>query len=53
VAPGDLPEGLEAADDASMLILAASWRWRAQVGVSDDGFVFHAMPAREKFLRRK
>ena len=24
-----------------------------EVGVSDDGFVFHAMPAREKFLRRK
>ena len=24
-----------------------------EVGVSDGDFVFHAMPAREKFLRRK
>ena len=24
-----------------------------EVGVSDDGFVFHAVSAREKFLRRK
>jgi len=37
----------------SILMPAASWRWRAEVGVSDDGFVFHAVSAREKFLRRK
>lgn len=24
-----------------------------EVGVNDDDFVIHAMPAREKFLRRK
>ena len=24
-----------------------------EVGVNDDDFIFHAMPAREKFLRRK
>jgi hypothetical protein len=37
----------------SMLVPVASWRWRAEVDVSDDDFVFHAVSAREKFLRRK
>lgn len=39
--------------DGYVIIIGATRSGRLiEVGVNDDDFVFHAMPAREKFLRR-
>ena len=40
--------------DGYVIVVGPSWSGHLiEVGVNDDDFVFHAMSAREKFLRRK
>ena len=40
--------------DGYVIVVGPSWSGHLiEVGVNDDDFVFHAMSARDKFLRRK